>query len=449
MSGSSLATRLSRRAVLRAGAGLSAAAALGPAATGAAPAKLSGKITVMYAQDPIRAPYMDAAAAAVKAANPGVEIAMRTPGVIGDAYLLSLLLAIRAGNAPDVFLASGVAIGALAAGDAAIPLDPYLKDWPDWSFYPQTVRDSVAYEGKIWCIPFALDTHYLYFRRDIFQRAGLPATWQPANVGGILEAALAVKAKVPDVIPYALYAGQNAGSGMAIASFVPLIFAYGGSYKDANGKWIIDSCAVRDTLTYYADAYQKDKVVPQQVVTTPNVTMVMQEKLGNGQLAILNETSEAYGPWVSADPANKEEIGYLLFPTAQGGPSFSVATPGDCWFVSAKSKYPDLAWEYVKTWNNRQTVAEVCIKEPYPPARTDAQKDVAAQGGFLADLAATLPAARFNPPDPNYQQIITILYDVTGSIATGQESPQSAVQRYSANLERVLGADNVVRQPCS
>lgn len=451
MGESGRAAATSRRSLLKRGVLLGAAGiAVGTGGRRSAGAGLSGKITIGYAADPIRAPYVAKAAVELKAANPQAEIKVNADQTSGAQYLVKLLLALRSGNAPDVFLADGIALGALAAGGALAPLDDYVNAWPDWAMYPKSVRDAIVYQGKVWAIPFGLDTQFLYYRRDLFQQAGLAADWQPANIGGILEAAQAVKAKVPDVIPYALYAGQNPGFATAVRGFVPILYAYGGSYKDANGKWIIDSCPVRDTLDYYVAAFQKDRVVPQQVVTTPNVEAAMRAKLAQGELALLLDGTWAYGPWVKDNPKATEQIGHLLFPTAKGGPSFTAGAPGDVWFISAGAKDKDLAWEFVKAWNNRETVVAVCTAEPRPPARTDALEALVAAGpGFVADVAKSLPVARFSPPDPNYQEIISVLYDVTGSIATGEESAASAVKRYTVNLERVLGASDVVRQPCS
>ena len=42
----------------------------------------------------------------------------------------------------------------------------------------------------------------------------------------------------------------------------------------------------------------------------------------------------------------------------------------------------------------------------------------------------------------------TLLKNATGLIATGEATPDEAATRYAEELTRVLGADNVVAQPC-
>ena len=72
---------------------------------------------------------------------------------------------------------------------------------------------------------------WLYYRKDDFQKAGLAADWQPANVAGILDAAQAIQTAGAAKVPYALYAGTGAQGGTADHAFVPLVWAYGGELR--------------------------------------------------------------------------------------------------------------------------------------------------------------------------------------------------------------------------
>jgi multiple sugar transport system substrate-binding protein len=233
-----------------------------------------------------------------------------------------------------------------------------------------------------------------------------------------------------------------------IRGFLPLLYAYGGSLQDEAGKWIIDSPAVRKTFNYYAHAYLGSEVVPQQLLTTPDPSRPMRERLGNGELAILYEGAWAYGPWREADPERTaEEIGYLLFPTETAGPSFAVGGVGNVWYISAGCEHPELAWEFLKTLSAKETAAAISLADPHPVARTDAAELPAYQADrFLLDATATLASARIAPPSPYYLQLIPIVQRATGLVATGEAKPEEAAARYRADLERVLGADNVVSQ---
>jgi maltose-binding protein MalE len=60
----------------------------------------------------------------------------------------------------------------------------------------------------------------------------------------------------------------------------------------------------------------------------------------------------------------------------------------------------------------------------------------------------TVSSMQIRPPDPAYRNLIGIVQNATGIVATGEATPDEAVQRYAEELTNVLGAESVVAQPC-
>jgi len=448
---------LTRRDLIRA-ASVSAAGLAIPAAVTAAPGSrrtitsrnqgVTGEITVSYPDEAgYKPPFVDAAAKAVQDANPGATVNVDLQKTGDDDYYTKLLLALDSGDAPDVFHFGGAQIGELADAGYIQPLDDYVGKWEDWQYYPDSVRSGVTYQGHIYGIPYGLDTRFLYYRKDRLAEAGLAPDWQPANVQGILDAAKAVQTS-GKAIPYALYAGQAGSSGTSDHAFVPLVWAYGGDVIDADGKWIGNSAAIVKALTYYQTAFQTDKLVPDNILTDPKPWTEMREKLGKGELALLFEGGWVYGGWASTDAAGTSaNVGYLLHPTETGGPSFTIGGPGTVWYISASSKNQDLAWEFIKAFNNKDTVAQLNIQDPHPVARTDSAQVPEFQANkFLVDSTESLKSARFVPPDPNYSKYITAVQTATGNVATGDASPEDAAKRLADDIARSIGDDKVVTQ---
>jgi len=443
---------LSRRRLLGGAAFAAAALAARPAPpTVARPARalgqgLSGSITVSFPDElGKKPPYVEQAAEAVRQANPNAEVAVDHQKIGAGDFYTKTLLALDAGDAADVLHLPGDRLGELAAAGYVAPLDPFVSEWPDWQFYPDSIKGGVTYQEQIFAIPYGLDTRFLYARRDRLEQAGLPRDWQPANVAAILEAARAVQAGVPDAIPYALYAGTAGDSGTANHAFVPLLWAFGGRLQDDAGKWLATDPAVQETLAYYEQAFRTDQLVPAEVLTTTKPWTAMREKLGNGELALLFEGGWVYGGWQSNDPAGTaENIAYLLHPTEDAGPSFTIGGTGMVWYVNAASEHPDLAWEFVKAFNNPETVARLNIEDPHPVARTDAAALPEFQEQpFLVASTDSLAQARFVPNDPNYGKVVEVIQRATGRVAAGEATPQEAAERYAEDLARAVGEENV------
>ncbi|HEY8632566.1 MAG TPA: sugar ABC transporter substrate-binding protein [Candidatus Limnocylindrales bacterium] len=408
-------------------------------------AAISGTVNVSYPDEAgFKPKYVEQAAAAVKQQFSGVDVKIDLQKIGDDDFYTKLLLRLDSGDVPDVIHVGGSLIGELSDAGYIEPLDTYLASWADWAQYPDAVKGGVTYNGKTWAIPYGLDMRWLYYRKDDLQKAGLPADWQPANVQGILDAAAAVKSKDSGVLPYALYAGPAGSSGTADHAFVPLLWAYGGELQDASGKWIGDSPATKKVMAYYAKAYG-DGLSPKEIITATKPWTAMREKLGNGGLALLFEGGWVYGGWAAKDKAATEQnVGYLLHPTETGGPSFTIGGPGTCWYITAKSKNKEAAWEFIKAVNSADIVGKLNAEDPHPVARADAA-DVAEfkASKYLVDSTAALAKAKFTAPSPDYQKVIQAIQTATARVAAGDVSADDGAKRYTDDLKQAVGADKV------
>jgi multiple sugar transport system substrate-binding protein len=163
---------------------------------------------------------------------------------------------------------------------------------------------------------------------------------------------------------------------------------------------------------------------------------------------MLFEGGWVYGGWATKDKAATEKnVGYMLHPTESGGPSFTIGGLGTVWYITSKSKNKDLAWEFIKTWNNKETVAKLNVEDPHPVARSDSA-DVAefkAQP-YLVESTKALEKAKFVPPDPNFGKVVNVIQKATGRVASGEMSPDDAMKQYAADLKQAVGASLVVEQ---
>jgi multiple sugar transport system substrate-binding protein len=408
---------------------------------------LSGKVTVGFdGSNAAIAAVVEAAAAAVQAANPGAEIEI-SPAPAGN-YETQLFLALSSGQAPDVFVTSGLGIGELGPTGAIEPLDAYLSQWDGWPQYPEAVRQAISYNGSTWALPTSIDTHFLYYRKDLFESAGLARDWQPNTPDDILAAARQVKAALPDVIPYGLYAGANGGNATAVRGFLPLLHAYGGTLKDESGRWVIDSPALRSTLGYYQTVFQVDETVPQQAMTAANPARMLRTSFATGELATLYDGSWVYADWEAAAPEiAHEQTGYVLFPTADGRPSFAIGGLGASWYINARASAKDLAWALLAAGNSPEALVALNTVSPHIPPRLDAAASPAFQASpFLTAMVDSMAVLQLQPPDPAYRHLIGIIQNATGIVATGEAAPDEAIQRYAEEMTRILGEDSVTAQ---
>jgi multiple sugar transport system substrate-binding protein len=386
---------------------------------------------------------------AFQAANPDAEIELK-PGAAGN-YTTQLVLALSTGTAPDVFFTSGLGIAEFSGAGFIEPLDAYLAEWDGWAQYSENIRSAIAFNNSFWALPFAIDTHFLYYRKDLFEQAGLPREWQPATTAEVLEAARALKELGGDIIPYGLYAGANGGNSTPVRGFLPLLYAHGGALTDENGKWIIESCAIRDTLGYYETAFQVDQTVPLDAMTAADPPRMLREALLLGELGMLYDGSWVYGGWAAADPeTTMSEIGFALHPKADGGDPFAVGAVGNSWYINARAENKDLAWEFLKALNSPEALVQFNSLDPHIPPRSDAAADPTFQSNpFFQAMVASESALVTAPPDPAFRQLIGVIQNATGIVANGEADPAEAMTRYGEEMTRILGPENVIAEPCA
>lgn len=437
--------RFSRRAIL-AGAAGGLTGALLDQHGGILARGLSGSIRVGYdATNLFVGKYAEAAAQAVMAANPDTVIEV----VASNApdYLNQIAVQLMMGKAPDVFLLPGLGSGELATGGFARPLDDYLDQWDGWTQYAEPARFGVRFQDQHWSVPWGLNVYFLFYRKDLFVAAGLPAAWQPQTREEIIDAAVAVQRSNATVIPFSLYAGAN-GQAATAADFLALILSNGGTLTDPDDKWYIDSCPIRNTLLFYQEVFQTAKVAPRSVLTDVDPLRTMPEAMGKGELAILHEQAKQFGLWTTRQPADVKSIGIAQFP-GDAGP-FVLDDVGDAWYINTRSKNPDLGWAFIEIFNSATTQAALASEDPHLPARLDARAIATwADRPLSRSMLTAAPGVSLPPPEPQFRKLIEVVQNATGLVATGEATPEEAIARYSDQLTRTMGKMNVVRGVCS
>lgn len=450
---------VSRRTVLKGATGAGVAAGLGLAAPKASRAfaapnlaqGLSGSIRVSYADEAgFKPKYVQQAADNVMKANPNAKVEIDLRQVAPDDFETQLLLELDSGKGPDVIHLGGAAIGQFADTGYIASLDPYVDAWPDWAQYPDSVKSGVSYNGHVWAIPYGLDMHWLYLRKDILDKAGLGADWQPTNMASLLDAAKAIKAANTGADAFCLYAGEISSGGVSDNGFIPLVVANGGSLLTPDNKWVGESPAIAAAFQYYVDAWQTDKVVPTSILTTPQPWKPMRAAMGSGKLGLLIEGGWVYGGYQKSAAEGQvalDQIGYVLIPTAENGPTFTIGGSGTCWYINAKSQNMDLAWAFIVAFNQPDIVAAINIEDPHPVARMDAAQRPEYQAQpYLVQSTDALKYAVFTPPLPSVTDASTVVQKITGQIATGDLDAAGAVAAYKEQLAQVkgIGVDNIV-----
>ncbi|MEU4658864.1 extracellular solute-binding protein [Streptomyces sp. NPDC023723] len=404
--------------------------------------------------------YLDGVRKQFEKANPGKKVELVPIKAPDSEYYTKVQQMLRSPKtAPDLVYEDTFLINSDITSGYLKPLDDYLAKWPDWDRFIGTAKAAARGEdGKTYGVPDGTDTRGLWFSKDVFAKAGLPADWQPRTWDDLLAAARTIKEKVPGVIPLNVYTGKPVGEGATMQGFQMLLYGTNdGStdplYDKASKKWITAGKGFRDALSFVETVYG-EKLGPEvSDALDPNVgTAVRGEWLPEGKLGIALDGSWLPQDWLPGSghewPEWSKELGLAAMPTQAGQAPGKVSMSGGwTWSIPARAGNPDLAFEFIKTMQTKANAQKWYVANSGIAVREDVAADpgyVDAQPGieFFTDLVAH---THYRPAYPAYPKVSTAIQEAMEGVTTGDRSVAEAARDYDSALREATD-DQVVEK---
>ncbi|MER6349696.1 ABC transporter substrate-binding protein [Streptomyces sp. NPDC001595] len=346
-------------------------------------------------------------------ANPDIDV--EYVGISSTEYQSKVDTAIQGGGLPDV---GGVGAAMLAGFSAQGALDPLDERLAKSSLNGKLNKDMVESmkaagggDGTLYSIPTSANNGVLYYRTDLFKKAGLeePTTWE-----NFFKAADELTDTKKNEFGYTIRGG--AGS---IAQALDAMYGQSG----ITTFWEGDKTTVNDpknveALEKYAALFKK--VTPSADLNNDFTKMVAQ--WDSGTIGMLNHNLGSYQDHVKALGADK--FRGIPQPTGPGGKRVQVSNPVDGLGLFKGSKNKDAAWKFIEFALSHEENSKFNESAGQVPANTEAAKDawvseaeptkLAAEA--LSDGSTTIVQLPYYLPDwntiskaenePNFQKVL-------------------------------------------
>jgi len=307
-----------------------------------------------------------------------------------------LMTAFAADVLPDVGQLGNTWVAEFAALGALAPLDPYLaasKTVKAADFFDGIWRTNVV-DGRVLGVPWYVDTRLLFYRRDLFEAAGVaepPRTWDAWRQALAALKRSAGGQRYPILLPVA---EPEPLLALALQQHADLL-RDGGRYGD------FDAPPFRRALDFYLSMFA-DGLAP----------------VADGQFASLAASFEAgefasfvSGPWnigeLSRRLRGKPPVDWMTAPLpGPSGPGESTAGGASLvLFASAGARSP--AWQLVEYLSEPEVQARFHRLTGDLPARRDAWQDPALVDdpyarAFRDQLERVVPAPRL----PEWERVV-------------------------------------------
>jgi multiple sugar transport system substrate-binding protein len=385
-----------------------------------------------------------------------VRVEFVESGVDDEDYKARLALDLSVGQGADIigfdsfWLSEFVAAGFLRPLSEVVGAE--VEGWQGWSQIPDAVADSLALNGQRYGVPFGTDARVIYFRKDLFTRAGLPSDWQPNRWADILAAARQIRQALPDVTPLQINAGISMGEATTLQGFIPILLGTGAQLYD--GGWLGDTPQLRQTLGFFETVYREGLGDAQIQVRADGRDRSFQE-FAEGRIAVLLESDFFWRSVINPDGgifpiANRGEVvGWAKIPAmAPGvgirGQDFVSASGGTGRVLNPNTRHPQEAWQLLSFMGSKEAIEDFVEREPRITARTDVN-ETAISGDPLLSFIATdvLPITWYRPGFEAYPQVSQAIQRMVENVVAGRQTVEQAAAEYAAALEEIVGAEHV------
>ncbi|MEV5560555.1 extracellular solute-binding protein [Nonomuraea wenchangensis] len=390
--------------------------------------------------------------AAQKAKGKDVKVKFVPSGVDDEQYKTKLSLDLKSGKGADVIDIDGIWAGEFAQAGYIKPLadvvGPEAESWDGWSQIPESVQGLATYEGKKYALPVGTDGRVLYFNKTLFQKAGLPADWQPKSWQEILDTGTKLKSSgVP--VPIQINAGTAMGEATSMQGVLPLLAGAGGQVEQ-DGKWTGAAQPLKDALGLYQKIYGGGLGDPKLQQEAKGRDKSFQQ-FAEGKIGILMEGDYFWrgvvNPATGVAPMKDRDqnVGYALIPAIEPGKGirgqdFVSMSGGALRTVNPNSKHPKEAFELLAF-----TLSPEALKEETKDGnvritpRTDVNKEILAGQPLLTFISEkVLPLTAYRPPVAVYPQVSVALQEATAAVVGGT-APDQAAADYQKKLEGIVG----------
>jgi multiple sugar transport system substrate-binding protein len=387
-------------------------------------------------------------------ANPGKKIQLIPIQATENDYYTKLDLMMRSPRtAPDVVYEDTFLINSDIKSGYLRPIDSYLKNWSDWSQYYDTAKKAAsASDGKTYGVPDGTDTRGIWYNKNVFAKAGLPADWQPKSWDDLLAAARAIKEKVPSVTPMYLDTGKANGEATSMQGFEMLLYGTNDQlYNAQEKKWVVGSQGFKDSLKFTNTVFGGGLSLKPSAAIDPNVgTNIYTQLFPTDKIGFVIDGSWNSSNWISSGPkpwpAWSKTMGWTAMPTETGQAPGKVSLSGGwTWALTSKGKNPDLSFKFIQTLQNKANATKYAIVGQQVAVRKDVAADPSYSNAtpstkFFTDL---VQYTYYRPALPVYPKISTAIQDAMETVTTSSSasSVDQAQKTYDQAVKDAVGSD--------
>lgn len=364
-------------------------------------------------------------------------------------------LDLKVGQGSDVMAFDGFWVPEFVEGGLLKPLNQIagadVDKWEGWSHMSENVQALLRYQNERYGIPVGTDARAIWYRKDLFQKAGLPENWQPKSWNEILDAARAIKKAMPDVTPIQLNAGTAMGEATTLQGWYMVVLGAGANVYDFDtSKYVVKGQPLLDALNFYKTIYIDEKLGDARLQLLKDGRQQSFLQFRDGKIAMLVEGDFMWRSVLASGDTKLENrdalVTFAKMPAMEPGKGirgqdFVTASGGTGYLLNPNTKNPAEAWALLSFMFSKDSLDYIQTIEPRIRARDDVP--VPNDPVMTALAQELLPITAIRPAEANYAKVSEAIQLMTEQVVSGEKTPQEAADTFASTVTALVGADKV------
>jgi multiple sugar transport system substrate-binding protein len=361
-------------------------------------------------------------AAKFEAANPDIKVNLEI--TVSDGLPARIQTALVSGSPPDLIEAQHGWVAPYAQAGLVLPLDDVLQDKDD---YIPAALDYDMWDGKLWGIPYRIETHGVIYNRGKFKDAGLDPDKPPQTWTELVDAAK--KLTSGEQFGFAITGGGEFGN--TVFRSLPFIWMNGGSIisEDMTTATVNAPEAV-EAVKFYTDMLVEHHVSPPSTLQNDGTA--------NRRLFIAGTVAMYQSGQFDIGSIRKEnadiDIGVMMIPHPEGKETAAIIG-GWSFIIPKDAKNPEDTKKFVQFLAESDNMG--FFTDTFP-ARVSAMELERFKDPILANFKAMLPFGRRVPPHKNWIPITQAYFDGVQRILVGDQNAQEAMDQAKEEIQALL-----------
>lgn len=273
--------------------------------------------------------------AAYEAEHPNIKIEYEQIGY-GEELETKLNTMYASGMAPDIVRAPISTIAERASRGQYAKLNEYIEKWDEKDNIIPTAYDVASYKGDKYGIAISMEANFLFYRKDMFEEAGLDPNKAPENWDELLEYAEKLTVRDGDMVTRAGFAIPTSAGH---STLIPFARQNGADLVDVeNDVPTFNDKKTAEALEYLSEYSEKNLLIP-------FINNKDDNPFDTGKAAMRYGDINAYIALKSKGVDWLDEVAF-----AKGIGKEKISSFGGCqiMFMSEESKHKDEAWDFIQ-----------------------------------------------------------------------------------------------------